>query len=99
MAGKSDGPLEPVASFCHVEPANILVLTIKQAEDSQGLILRLAETAGQPTQAKITFALPIEKAWLANLAEENHSELPAAEHHLSVPVNPFQPVTVRIQLR
>jgi len=100
VEGKSDGRLEPTMSLCQVEPAHLMLLTFKQAEDGQGMILRLWESIGQAAQAKITFPhFRVQKAWLANLAEENQAELPADEHHLTVPVKPFQPVTVRMQFR
>ncbi len=97
VEGKADGPLEPVMSICQVEPPHLLLLAVKQAEDGQGMILRLWESVGQPGQAKLQFPHHrLQKAWLANLVEENQTELPTEDHHLRVAVKPFQPVTLRV---
>ena len=47
------GPLPPIASFAAVEPENVVISVLKQAEDGQDLIVRAYETAGQPTTARI----------------------------------------------
>jgi len=47
------GTLPPSSSFMSVEPANILLTVLKQAEDGDGLILRAYETAGDATRAVI----------------------------------------------
>lgn len=47
------GALPLAQSFLTVEPANIIVSAIKQAEDGDDLIVRAYETHGVPTQATI----------------------------------------------
>ena len=47
------GPLPPSASFAAVEEDNVLISVVKQAEDGQGLIVRIYETAGRATLAHI----------------------------------------------
>jgi alpha-mannosidase len=47
------GSLPASASFLSVDRENIIVSVIKKAEDGDGLILRIYETAGYDTQAKI----------------------------------------------
>lgn len=47
-------------SYLCVEPANVMVSALKQAEDGEDLILRIYEAAGQDTQAVITLNLPVE---------------------------------------
>jgi alpha-mannosidase len=47
------GTLPPSSSFMSVEPANILLTVLKQAEDGDDLILRAYETAGVATRALI----------------------------------------------
>ena len=44
--GPQAGLLAPAASLAHVDVANVMLLTVKRAEDGQGLILRLVETRG-----------------------------------------------------
>jgi alpha-mannosidase len=50
------GPLPSSASFAAVEPENVVISVIKQAEDGQDLIVRVYETAGRATAARIHLA-------------------------------------------
>ena len=48
------GTLPWSQSYLEIEPANVSVMAIKRAEDSDALIIRLQERAGSATQAKLT---------------------------------------------
>jgi alpha-mannosidase len=51
------GPWPAVASLARCEPANVMLTTIKLAEEGAGLILRGYETAGRETEAEIALGL------------------------------------------
>ncbi len=51
--------------------ANLAILALKQAEDGQGLILRLAECWGQATTVQFTTTAPV---WECNLLEDPEAE-------------------------
>ena len=96
--GKQQGPLATTATCCQVDRPNVFVLTLKQAEDGDGIIVRLIETEGQAVTA--TIALPlvkVKKALRTNLAEENQDELASTPHQITVPIRPFQTVTIRVR--
>jgi hypothetical protein len=98
--GARNGPFEDRMSFCRLDQPNVLLVTIKRAEDGQGVIVRLIETDGK--QGAVTLTLPavaIGTAWQTNIVEENQTELEAADHSVTVPVRPFGISTVRVQLR
>jgi len=59
------GSLPKEASYAAVEPANVVVGALKEAEDGDDLVIRLAETAGRATAGRVTFA-----AWGRTLAFE-----------------------------
>jgi alpha-mannosidase len=95
--GGQQGPLPPQTSFCQLDKPNVFLLTVKRAEDAHGVIVRLIETDGRPTEATITVPhLTIKKAWRANLVEENQGELACREHSVTAAVEPFGITTVRI---
>ena len=48
-----DGTLPPSDSFIAVEPQNVMVTVIKQAEDGNGFVLRAFETSGAAAHASI----------------------------------------------
>jgi len=98
IEGKNEGRLEGNGSFAQIDKSNVLILTVKQAEDEDGIIIRLIETEGQTVDATITLPyLSIDKAYLTNLVEENVKEVGFSEHKISVPVKAFGIVTVRLQ--
>jgi len=96
--GKRTGPLPRSVSFCTLNQANCAVLTIKQAEVGDDLIIRLIETEGRSTPAKLSFPnLTVEQAWHANLVEETQGPLSHTEQGVTVPMRAFGISTVRIR--
>lgn len=98
--GGRDGPFEDRMSFCRLDQPNVLLVTLKRAEDGQGVIVRLIETDGKQGPATLTMpAVVVVKAWQTNIVEENQTELEPTDHGVTVPVRPFGISTVRVQLR
>jgi alpha-mannosidase len=97
--GPRQGPLPPQASFCRLDKPIVFLTTLKRAEDSRGIIVRLIETDGRETPVTLTVpAVAIERAWRTNLVEENEQELTCTEHSVTVPVKPFSITTLRLQV-
>jgi alpha-mannosidase len=96
--GNPDRPLTTApTSFLSVDAANVTVDNWKVAEDGNGTIVRLLETGGTAGVAHLTLPLfNIEKAWLANAAEENQEELKVDGHSVEVSLKPHESVTLRI---
>ena len=84
-------------SFLQVDTANVAVEDWKVAEDGNGTVVRLLETGGMATTARLTFPLfRVEGAWLANAAEENQEKLKVNGHSVEVQLTPHQILTLRI---
>ena len=99
--GNPDRPLamEPT-SFLSVDAPNVAIENWKVAEDGNGTAIRLLETGGTTATARLTLPLfSIDRAWLANAAEENQEELKADTHSLEVTLKPHEIVTLRIVAR
>jgi len=79
-----------------VEPANIVVETIKQAEDGNGLIVRLYESQRRRGQAQLHLGFKLGSAWHTNLLEENQTALTPDGNTLSLFVRPYEIVTLRL---
>jgi len=75
---------------------NIIIETIKQAEDGQGLIVRFYESQRQRGEVTLTTSFAVKKAWIANLLEENQTELKPEGNQVSLFVTPYQIVTLRL---
>jgi len=97
--GKKDGPLAPgTMSFCSVDRPNVLLTTLKRAEDGAGIIIRLIETQGEPTTASVTFPhIAAARATITNLVEENKSRAVFTEHQVQVNLRAFGTATIRIE--
>jgi alpha-mannosidase len=97
VEGKKEGQIEPAAGFCSVDPANVLLMTVKQAEDGEGLILRLIETEGKATRAVITLPqLTVKRCRRTNLVEQDDGDVSFAPHSVSIDVPAFGIQTLRI---
>jgi len=95
-ASSHSGPLPSSHSFVSVEPENVVLEAMKQAEDSDALILRLVEYFGQETTASVTLPQPPRRAWLVNLLETELEAL-APQDPLRVPIGPHRIVTVKVE--
>jgi len=86
------------ASLLEIANPGVSLLTWKRAEDGDGTILRLQETAGESSEISIhSQYLTFGRAWLCNLLEENQSEIETNGGALSVPIRSFQVLTLRVR--
>jgi alpha-mannosidase len=60
-------------SLVQVEPSNVVVETVKRAEDSDGLIVRVYECANRRGPFNLKFAFPFRSAAEVNLLEEEQA--------------------------
>ncbi len=84
------------SAFVSVDQANVIIETIKQAEDGEGLILRVYECRRKRCDFRLTTAFPLASVWRTNLLEENQKELPCTDNALSIPIKPYQILTLRL---
>lgn len=96
--GEPGGGNQTTVSFCTVDAPNVLVLTLKRAEDGDGWIVRLWEMAGRAGTAQLSFPQwQPQEAMLTNLVEENQQPLGMKGRSVSVPVEAWGVMTVRVK--
>jgi hypothetical protein len=84
-------------SFFKIDAPNAQLSALKVAEDGNGIILRLRETAGRAGTAHLESpVLPIIRAWLANGVEDNSVPLAVNSGKLAIPLKPHEFTTVRM---
>lgn len=83
-------------SFMSVNRPNIVIETIKQAEDGEGIIVRLYETQRQRGEVMLTTGFPLAKTEIVNILEEKQEELLPDGQNVRVFVTPYQIVTLRL---
>jgi len=86
-------------SFLRTSCPNILIETVKPAEDGDGLIVRLYETHNQHGQDTITFVTAVVAAQECNLLEEPKAEASYQGNTLHFQVRPFEIKTFRVHLK
>ncbi len=79
-----------------VDRDNVIIETVKQAEDGRGLIVRLYEYRRQRGPVTLTTAFKLAGAWRSNLLEEDGEALEVGEHRLTFTIRPYQIVTLRL---
>ncbi len=98
LRGPQAGPLADAASFCQIDAPDVSLLTLKAAEDGDGLVVRLAERAGVERTVAVTLPmLRIDRAARANLVEEDQAVLDHDGHTVRVPLRAYGIATVRVR--
>jgi alpha-mannosidase len=92
-----EGKLPAEHSFIAVSNSNVVLTAVKKAEDADGLIFRFNEWAGQTGDVQITVPAGATSATLTNLMEKPEGPaLSISNNQISVPVHPFEIVSVRV---
>jgi alpha-mannosidase len=84
------------SSLLTVDRPNIVIETIKRAEDGNGIIVRLYESRRQRGEVRLTAGFPLSSAWQTNILEENQTELTTTDNSVTLLVKPYQIVTLRL---
>jgi hypothetical protein len=97
--GKSKGNLPEILSFCQIDKPNVMLLTMKQAEDGEGIIIRLNETEGRDTEVNVTLPkMTIRKVYETNIVEMNNNLLDLQGQTIKIKIKAFGIKTIRIIL-
>lgn len=87
---------QEVFSYASAAHANVIVETIKDAEDGSGTVLRLYESENAYTKTKLTVNADFKKAYICNLLEETEHEASVAGKEIEVVLKPYEVVTVKV---
>jgi alpha-mannosidase len=97
------GGFPPCTSLLEVDASNVIVETIKKAEDGTGLILRLYEACHAGVKTEIKFGFPVSSAWETDLLENPIQELCVAmgtsgENQIRLEFAPYEIKTIAFKL-
>ena len=84
-------------SLISSDKKNVIIETVKKAEDSEDLIVRLYDAYNMSTKANITFGFDIKEAYIADLMENEETKLEISGRSVCVPVSNFEIVTLKIK--
>jgi len=87
-----------LASLLAISGENVIIDTVKKAEDDDGIIVRLYDAHGIRGRRTLSTALPVAKAIETNLMEVEERELKLRGGKLALDFTPFQIRTVKLVL-
>ena len=93
----SDASLPESMSFFKTDQDNVLISTVKKAEDSDEAVVRLVDLEGKDKQIKFESFKNINKAAYTNLIEETIKALPVSGNTLQISLGHNAIETIKIQ--
>ncbi|MFN3698610.1 MAG: glycoside hydrolase family 38 C-terminal domain-containing protein, partial [Dictyoglomus sp.] len=81
------------------ENTNVILGSLKRAENDNGIILRFVEYLGREDMVKIHFNIPIKKAFETNLLEDIEREIPVRDSTIEINIKPFEIKTIKLLYR
>ncbi|MGC9520724.1 MAG: alpha-mannosidase [Anaerolineae bacterium] len=98
MTGAHEGALPSAASFIEVAPETMIVSAVKEAEDGEGLIVRMWNRSADGCEATVRFWRRPSRIALCNMGERNLEELDlAGDGSVEVAARGRQIVTLRAE--
>jgi len=85
------------ASLVTVDSEHVIVETVKKAEDTKDIIVRLYECHSTKAKTKISFGFDVKSAATVDLMESNLSDLKVKNNSVTVELNPFEIYTIRLK--
>jgi alpha-mannosidase len=90
------GSAEP-RSFASVDDPNLVLDTIKRAEDSDAVVLRLYEAHGARGTARVRLGFPFSSAATCTLLEDEGEPLPVSDGTIEVAYRPYEIISVLVR--
>lgn len=88
--------LAPARSLVRVSAPQVIIETVKRAEDGNGLIVRMYESERTHVRAQVSTVFPIGRAVRCNLLEEDAGELDVVDGQIGIELHPYEIVTLRL---
>ena len=83
--------------FAAMNRANVIIDSIKGAEDGDGLIVRVYESQGARCHAAVEFGFPVKDAAECNLMEDYERDVPMNGSRLEFYIKPYEIKTFRVR--
>lgn len=94
--GEAKAKGEAAASMVNVDAKNVILETIKKAEDGNGTILRIYEYENKLTEVKISLSRKFSKVTECDMLENDIQKISSEAQEFSFKIKPFEIKTFRI---
>ena len=95
---RHSGSLAPQKSYLNVENDGIMISTIKEAEDSDEIVLRLYEVDGKAQKAVVCMEKEIKAACRIDLLERELDPLKVEGNQVEIALSPYEITAVKVRL-
>lgn len=90
------GNLPKNYSFVNLNVDNVVIEVVKQAEDGDGIIIRLYETNNKRTKLTLNFGIEIKKMMECNMLEVDETIVQCSERSVSIQLKPYEIKTLKV---
>jgi len=97
-AEPTEGKLGTCYSFVSADAPNVIIETVKKAEDSRDIVIRAYETWNKKTGCVLTFGENIKSAVECNLMEEDEGALAIKDGKIALIFKPFEIKSIKVTL-
>lgn len=98
VAQPEDGKLATCYSFVSADAPNVIIETVKKAEDSKDIVIRAYETWNKKSDCVFTFGEKIKTAVECNLMEEDEAPLEVKDGKIAMTFKPFEIKSIKVTL-
>ena len=74
---------------------NIVIETIKKAEDNDSVVVRMYDAYNQKSKATIKVNFPYNEVWVCDMLENNLEKVESDGEQIKIPVGNFEIVTLK----
>jgi hypothetical protein len=86
------------SSLLKLDKKNVIITTVKKAEDDDSIVIRLRETEGRDCSVDLVMGLNHKfDAYLTNIGEQIIQRLDVVANTISVPINGYSIATIKIE--
>lgn len=94
-AEKAEGKLADSYSVVCADRENVIIETVKKAEDDDSVIVRMYEGYNRKTKVTVTAGFDFKEVWICDLLENNERKLTAEGRTVTLNVHNFELVTLK----
>ena len=84
-------------SVAYTDKKNVLVETVKEAEDSDATVLRLYECKNMRSKTELTLGFPAKSCYLCDMLENEEKELPIVDGKVKLDIRGFEIITLKLK--
>lgn len=96
--GKTDGHISDTLSLAKADKENIVIETVKKAEEGSSVIVRLYDAFNCKVNAALTLGFDFKEAYICDMLENNETALAFEGRTVKIPITNYQIVTLKFVL-